>query len=174
MRKLFTILMPIIFLAGCVTQKTCSEKFPPSVITHDSIITETVINYHDTVIYVPGATVTENFYIRDTITRIDTVIRKNQASLAIRFHNGYLTAICKADSLQQLVNNLKSVVTRLNNRKNSEKIVQVPVDVIKYRIPKWMLVILAINALQVLFKLISCGIPGKIAGIFKLSKNLFK
>jgi len=57
--KTFTIILVILLLTGCVTQKRCERKFPPQVIHTDSTITNTITIFRDTTIYIylPGDTV---------------------------------------------------------------------------------------------------------------------
>jgi hypothetical protein len=61
--QLIGLLFVIILLSSCVTQQKCQDKFPPELITVDSIIRTTETIYRDTTIfiYLPGDT------IRDTV-----------------------------------------------------------------------------------------------------------
>lgn len=137
-------------VTGCATQKRCSEKYPPAVIIHDSITTETVVDYRDTIIHIPGKYITVTEYIKDTVTLIDTVISKDNTHLSLLFHNGILTASCKADSLQMVISSLRSVLQKIS--RNNEKTIKIPVEVIKYRVPKWAWWLLGINTLLLLYK----------------------
>jgi hypothetical protein len=41
-----------LLLASCVTQRRCLERFPPQIVTRDSIVERIVTVYHDTIITV--------------------------------------------------------------------------------------------------------------------------
>lgn len=67
MKNIHIILIALISLSGCVTEKRCNSKYPPEVmiIRKDSIITKKETIFRDTTIFVkiPG----ENQYYTDTI-----------------------------------------------------------------------------------------------------------
>jgi hypothetical protein len=61
--QLIGLVFVALLMSGCVTQKRCEQKFPPQIITIDSVITKTETIYRDTTIFIelPGDT------IRDTV-----------------------------------------------------------------------------------------------------------
>jgi hypothetical protein len=63
--KLIGLVFFALLLSGCVTQKRCDQKFPPQLITSDSVITNTITIYRDTTIYVylPGDTVYDTVHV---------------------------------------------------------------------------------------------------------------
>ena len=86
MKNLIYILILLISLPGCTTQKRCLRKYPPQVTEVEKIITNTEIKYKDTVIYYPLPPEIINNIDTVYITN-DTLINSNlsvlQTSLAI-------------------------------------------------------------------------------------------
>jgi hypothetical protein len=82
MKNIIKIFMLLLIASGwqsCATQKRCNKKYPPQVITSDSVITNTITIYRDTTIYVylPGDTV------RDTI---EVVVKEGIANSRPSIH----------------------------------------------------------------------------------------
>ena len=57
------LLIFIVVLGSCATQKRCQKRFPPQIVTKDSIVFKTVEIEVPVYIHIPG----------DTVTKVDTV-----------------------------------------------------------------------------------------------------
>ena len=64
--KTFIIILVILLLTGCVTQKRCDRKFPPQLIHTDSLITNSTTIFGDTTIfvYLPGNTIIDTVFVQ--------------------------------------------------------------------------------------------------------------
>lgn len=54
MKKYLLLAMVIIIITGCVTKRRCMEKFPPSIVTEDSVTISEKIVYKDSIITLPA------------------------------------------------------------------------------------------------------------------------
>jgi hypothetical protein len=79
MKNLILALLILLTGASCVTQKRCHQKFPPEI----KVITNTVIQYKDTVIYVkiPGDTVIQKDTIKVFIDKETGIISSSPSWL---------------------------------------------------------------------------------------------
>jgi hypothetical protein len=148
-KQLLYILLVAITATSCITQRKCNAKFPPQIIVKDSVvqIIKDSIIVKDSLITVKGETITYTEYIRDTLVFIDTIIKQGNVSLQLKANKGKLTAICKADSLQLLVQMLRrQLLTITHSKATQQTIVQPTPKPIAY-IPKWVWYCLAISIL---------------------------
>lgn len=92
-------------ITSCITQKKCFEKFPPQIITKDSIVVKDTVIYRDTTITLPGDTLQINDTIPCPNVNINRVVKskngKTTATVSIK--NGKLQVECKTDSLRLLL-----------------------------------------------------------------------
>lgn len=104
--------------SSCITQQKCMERYPPSEV--DSI--KTTISYVDRHILdtlkLPGQTV----YIYDSLPcpelEFHKEVSKGGLKQTIHIHKGVLNSICKADSLEMVIDNLiKEKVTLIEANK---------------------------------------------------------
>ena len=107
-------------LSSCITQQKCNERFPLQLT--DSIKTETVykdVLIHDTVVFMA-----ESVSIHDTLPCPELnyfkETRKNGLTESIKIFKGVITADCKQDSLQLVIDSLFKVpVTTISESKNT-------------------------------------------------------
>jgi hypothetical protein len=137
----------IIFLA-CLA--ACNHKMQPQVITNtvvkDSVVTNTVYFPKDSLIYLPGDTleIYEAIPCPDAVFNREVKTLGSRLSAKVNINKGMLTVECKTDSLMQRITWLeKQVITERS--KATTTTIQVPVEVIKHKTPKWCwLLLLAI------------------------------
>lgn len=132
---------------------SCHRNIAPQVstVTKDSVVYKVVP--HDTTIYIPGAAVE----VHDTITSdipgglfsYDTTATNGNVKLHVNITKGRLTASCKADSLQKVIQYLSESLEEFHREK---EIVEVPVKVPVNHIPKWVWYLLAANVAVVAWK----------------------
>ena len=136
MRIILFIIIAASF-TSCISQKKCNDRYPPQIITKDSVVEREVVTYRDTTITVPG----DSVKIHDTIPCPDVVYHKEVKSKSGRttakvdINKGTLTVECKTDSLQRVIDSLASVIKTKEVYKTTTVIKEKPVT--KYRIPKW-------------------------------------
>lgn len=141
------LFLSIVLFTSCVTQKRCAEKYPPEVSVKDSIIEKEVITYRDTTIIIPGDTV----QIIDTIPCPGIVYKKKATSksghttIDVSIDNGKLKVDCKTDSLQQVIDSLATIFKDRQHFKTTTVTYPVPVEIVKYKTPKWAWYLLAFN-----------------------------
>lgn len=137
MRLIFIAISVFVF-SSCVTRKRCAEKFPPQIVTKDSIIEKEIITYRDTTITVPG----DSVQIHDSIPCPDVVYKKTATSkggkttATVSINRGKLSVSCKTDSLRAVVDSLVTVDKTREVYKTETVIHEVPV--IKYKVPRWV------------------------------------
>jgi hypothetical protein len=75
--KILLIILSVVILSSCVTEKKCNKKFPPQVIHTVQIVEKEVTVYKDTIIYVelPPVVIEKFVGIKDTL-----ILRGNFAS----------------------------------------------------------------------------------------------
>ena len=110
MKKLFLILIvSILCLTGCKTlvrQSLCERLYPLK--DSVSIITRTVtVMAHDT-ISLPSDSV--KIWVEVPCPDVHQEVKKGRLTQTVDIKNGVLTAICKEDSLKQVINHLVNVV----------------------------------------------------------------
>jgi len=112
----------MIILGGCVTQSACSRKFPPQIITHDSIvIRDTTFVVHDTITLKANDVV-----IHDTVPcptlNYHSTSTSNGLTETIDIKKGMITAICHEDSLKKVIESLYKF--KLENRYDQKIVIQ--------------------------------------------------
>lgn len=141
MKNILIILLAVVSLNSCITQKRCFQKFPPQVITKDSIVIKDTTIYRDTTIAIKGDKVT----IHDTIDCPNLEYHKEVKSTTGRtlavvdIRKNKLQVDCKTDSLNVVIKNLKTKISTLEKYHTEVKIIQAPAPPpkIKYKVPKW-------------------------------------
>jgi hypothetical protein len=141
MRNILFILLAVISFSSCVTQKRCFRKFPPQVITKDSIVVKDTTIYRDTTITLPGDTLEIYEAIPCPDVKINKIVKsKNGKKTAtVNISNGKLQVECKTDSLQVVIQNLETKISTLEKYRTETKVIQAPAPPpkIKYKVPKW-------------------------------------
>jgi hypothetical protein len=134
MKKL-PLIICIVILAGCATQKRCLEKFPPQMV-HDTVTTKSII-YKDTTVYVeiPGETVIKEVPIllpmpMPEIEPVRAEVELAQAEAKLLKNKLRLTLIQK-DSILEFKLDSAIRVNADTIRIKDLKIIEKPVD------PKW-------------------------------------
>jgi hypothetical protein len=142
---LLVIAVTAMLFASCTTAKKCAAKFPPQIITVDSLVQHDTTIYRDTIIRIPGERVTVIQYLKDTTQAIDTTVKNGKTSIRLQLSKGKLSATCNADSLQLVINNLTTIIK--DRQRFKSQTVKVPYPVIEYKVPKWCWWLLAGNIL---------------------------
>lgn len=107
--NLFRTIFVLTILSGCITQKKCYEKFPPE--TH-TMVHDSIVNVRDTV-YVPYMDVSF-----DTVSpcppqvAYKKTISKGGLTSTVTIDKGVITQVCKADSLQAIVNSQREYISK--------------------------------------------------------------
>lgn len=122
---------------------------PGQIVVKDSLVKDSVIIVKDSLITVPGKTVT----LVDTIPFCDSSLlfhlqkKNNGATITVTGKGKNIVATCECDSLKVLVQMLRRELVRQTNFKNrvEVKVQQVPVKV-KY-LPKWVFGLIAYSVL---------------------------
>jgi hypothetical protein len=119
--RILIIIFLLATLTSCVTQKCCNRKFPPQIITKDSIsVKDSVVLIRDT-IFIPGAQVTLHDSIPCPELEYHKVSKKNNVTLSVNISKGKMSIDCKADSLQKEIEYLQHHI-RTNKFKSETKI----------------------------------------------------
>lgn len=140
--KWLLILVAILGFSSCVTQKRCLQKYPPQIVTKDSIIYKDVIEYVSVRDTIPG----DSVILRDTIPCAEAEIHKEVKSssgrtkVKVDISKGKVSIDCKTDSLIRVNDSLAVKIRTLEKYRTETKTIQVPV--IKYRTPTWCWVLL--------------------------------
>jgi putative transposon-encoded protein len=127
---------------------SCHKRLIPTQTaeTKDSVNVQHEIEYKDTTIYVPGTTV----HIVDSIpcpeVTMHREVKNNGTTATVDINKGKMNVDCKTDSLQVIIQMLRRELIRQVNFHNTKEVVQVPVDVPKPYIPKWVWWSLVANA----------------------------
>jgi len=153
MRRIITGVL-LLLLASCVTQKRCLQKFPPQIVTKDSIITK------DTTLYVvlrdtiPG----DSIVLHDSIPCPEVQYHKEvkspsgRTTARVDINKGKLIVDCKVDSLNRVIDSLKVKIKATETYHSEVKIVEKPV--IKNKTPIWAWVMLGALALYFLIPIV--------------------
>lgn len=152
----------LLIIAAVISLSACSRKTFPVTTTRDvkdSTLVETIVTYRSDTIMLKGDTVT----LTATIPCPDVVLKEQKNSgrvtLNTELKNGVLKVECVTDSLMHVVDSLKELNTRIMRIKSEVITVSTPVDVIKYRIPFWVVLLIVVNLLY---------ITGRITGKIKV------
>lgn len=136
MKSLLTIGLLLLTFASCVTQKRCFEKFPPQVITKDSVVLKDTTIYVKKLIVIPGDTVT----LRDSIPCPDVQYHKvitspsGRTQAKVDIDKGKLTVDCQVDSLNKVIDSLKVTLQQKESYHSQTQVVEKPV----YKTPVWV------------------------------------
>jgi hypothetical protein len=126
----------LLLIASCATQKRCFEKFPPQVITKDSIILKDTTIYVKQRIFIPG----DSVLISDTIPCPDVEYHKEAKSTLgkttakVDISKGRLTVDCKVDSLNKIIDSLKVQLQTKEAYHKEVQVVEKPVE----KTPLWV------------------------------------
>lgn len=106
MKRTLLFLMTVMILSSCITKQRCMEKFPPEIISKDSISTFEKIKYKDTTIWVPADSSwlkallkcdsTGNVYIAELA---GYKAGKNVQAPKIVVRDNYIEVRCRVDSM---------------------------------------------------------------------------
>lgn len=150
MHKIIAISFLIIALASCKTTKLpTTEK---SVIK-DSIIEKEKIIYRDSLVQLPGDTITLNLTIPCPDAVVNEYAGNERMSLTAKSNGkGKIKVNCKTDSLSIVIDSLKTIIREKEQYHSSTQVIlqPYPVTVIKYKVPqlvKWLLLIACIQFL---------------------------
>ncbi len=137
MKKIIAAGILLLTLASCVTQKRCLQKFPPQIVTKDSIVikdTTVYITFRDTI---PG----DSVVLHDSIPCPDVQFHKEvkspsgRTTAKIDINRGKITVDCKTDSLSRVIDSLQVKLKTTEAYHSEVKTVEIPV--IKHRTPVW-------------------------------------
>lgn len=118
--KLFWLLLTCYLLTGCVTQEKCAERFPPQVITKDTTITvirDTVIR--DTV-YIGGELLIWHDSIPCPELKYSKSVTSKGLTSTVTIAKGKLTAECKSDSLENVIEINNRIIETYREKANTE------------------------------------------------------
>jgi|GEM_PF-4426352 len=122
------ILIMLFVMSGC-----CKKMLPTGYRWEDSVVVKQIPVYHDTIIAVKPDTVTYQLQVPCPQANLDTVIRGQKGSLLVQLNNGKLHLQYNQDSLLQRIRLLEH---QLTTEKYHTITVEKPVNVIKYKVPK--------------------------------------
>jgi hypothetical protein len=136
MKLLFVIGLLLLTLASCVTQKRCFEKFPPQVITKDSVVFKDTTIYVKQKIVIPGDTVTLTDSIPCPDVKYHKVVKSpsGKTTAKVDIDKGKLTVDCQTDSLTKVIDSLRIEIKTKESYHNEVKIVEKPVT----KAPAWV------------------------------------
>jgi len=161
---LLVIAVTAMLFASCTTAKKCAAKFPPQIITVDSLVQHDTTIYRDTIIRIPGERVTVIQYLKDTTSKFDTTVKHGKTTIDLHLSKGKLSATCSADSLQLVIANLTTIIKDRQRFKNQT--IKVPYPVIEYKTPKWCYRLLWANIILVLLRVLWFVYRAKINSFF--------
>lgn len=133
----------LLLASSCITQKRCLEKFPPQIVTRDSIILKDTTIYIPVTVKVPG----DSVHLIDTIPCPDVNYHKEvkspsgETKAVVDIHKSVLSVDCKTDSLIRRIDSLAAKLKVAEAYHSEVKIVEKPE--IKYRTPIWAWLLLA-------------------------------
>lgn len=120
MKKIILLILILIVSYSCVTQKRCNQKFPPEVITKDSIVYRTNTIIKDSIIYIKVpieiGTIEGNVNCDSLGAQMKKVtIDNKRLKMTIEVINGKLIAVstCKEDSLQAIIQRQTTIIDSL-------------------------------------------------------------
>jgi hypothetical protein len=154
MKKVIAIGVLLLSLASCVTQKRCLQKFPPQIVTKDSIVvkdTTVYVTLRDTI---PG----DSVLLDDSIPCPDVQYHKEvkspsgRTTAKVDINKGKLTVDCKVDSLNRVIDSLQVKIKTTEAYHSQVKTIEVPV--VKYKTPVWAWIMLAAIALYFLIPIV--------------------
>lgn len=150
--KLLTILIVLIAFTSC-SRKTLPQV-ETKLIIKDSVVTKTDTLYQTEKVFIPGDTVEVAFAIPcPQAENLYFSKQKNKTSLSVKSDSkGNFTVNCHTDSLTHIIDSLKTIISNTKYFHSEEKMINVPVTVIKYKVPKWCWWLLLINIIYLCWK----------------------
>ena len=143
MSKLLTILFALFVFASC---KTIQPVVETKIVIKDSIVNTTEIIYRDSTIYLPGDTTEIGFAI--PCPEFSQEKKKGNTTIGVKSDGkGNVKITCREDSLKLVIDSLQTIISKKEVYHSEEKttVVEKPVTVLKYKIPKWCWWLLIIN-----------------------------
>ena len=153
--KYYIIILCITILCSCVTQKRCDEKFPPQ-ITSTTVTKDSIVCITDTMWLDPAQIV-----IRDSIPCPDYhhTLTQGTHHATIDIKAGHLTVTCKDDSLREIIEYQKHIMTTIASQVKVQT-VTVMKTAWYYTFCVWWLVLTLIMAvLMIAWKILVNKIP---------------
>lgn len=146
MKNFVAIILAIVVFASCRTPKTIIVE---KTVIKDSTVRDTLRETKDTTIYIPGDTVSIHDSVPCPDAKYSKEVKKGGTTAKVSLNNGKLDVECKTDSLQLIIQMLRREVIRLSNFISVERTTteQVPLEVPKPYIPKWVWWLVGFNVL---------------------------
>ena len=135
MKILFAI--SVLFVLASCGRLTVPQQVIKTV-TRDSVVTNTVYLPKDSIIYLPGDTLEIYEAIPCPEVDLSREVRSTKTSMtaSVKIKNGQLSVECKTDSLMERIAWLEKQVEKASFSVK-ETTIEVPVEVIKNKVPKW-------------------------------------
>ena len=147
------------FLTSCVTRQRCLEKFPPSVVSADSVFrSDSTFVIRDTVT-IPGETVIVRLDVPCPDVDLEKTFKKNGTTAKLTIKNGVATCEAIADSLERIIEIQNRTIKEGRHQKRREIVTE-----FKWYLPWWFWPII-IAAFFMGFKIKS--LVGRLFGLFK-------
>jgi heme/copper-type cytochrome/quinol oxidase subunit 2 len=115
----------------------------------DSVVTVTVTEKVTVTEYLPGDTVELWQAIPCPEAVVDRTVKKGNTSLSVQLKNGQLNVRCNSDSLQRIIDSIKTSVHKEVYR---EKTISIPIDKPVPYIPKWVWWLIAANTFYLFWR----------------------
>lgn len=158
--RIICFLVGMVMLAGCVTQRKCNQKFPPIVITKDSLVYRTNTIIKDSIIYVKVPVTIGNIESNVNCDSLGAQMKKvtidnNRLKMTIEVINGKLIAVstCKEDSLQAIIQRQTTTIDSL-----SIKDTLVKEEIVKFEMKWYETIFFYIGIIATLIGLIYFGV----------------
>lgn len=154
MKRIITAGVLLLSLASCITQKRCLQKFPPQIVTKDSIVVKdsmVYVTFRDTI---PG----DSVLLQDTIPCPDVQYHKEvkspsgRTTAKVDINKGKLTVDCKVDSLTRIIDSLQVKIKTIEAYHSEIKTIEVPV--VKNKTPLWAWIMLGALSLYFLIPIV--------------------
>lgn len=95
---------------------SCSRKtIQTASITNDSIVIQHEVQYRDTLITIPGETITINDTIPCPEANVFREVKQGRTTARLWINKGMVQVDCKTDSLQQIVQMLRRELMKVSN-----------------------------------------------------------
>jgi hypothetical protein len=138
MIKYLSIIISLALLYSCRVAK------PVTIVTKDSLVLKDTTIYKTVTRFLPGQQVVLEQKIPCPDAKLDTLIAVGNTRIKAQLKNGQLNVHCSADSLQHIID---SVIKIKSTEHYNTKTVQVPVEVARPFIPKWVWLLILANVL---------------------------
>src|SRR5215831_9699124 len=130
MKKIIVAGVLLLSLASCITQKRCLQKFPPQIVTKDSVVVKDTTLYVTLRDTIPG----DSVLLHDSIPCPDVQYHKEvkspsgRTTAKVDIDKGRLTVDCKVDSLNRVIDSLQVKLKTTEAYHSEVKTVQIPVE----------------------------------------------